>query len=183
MKLAGSGHIGVRRCLSPSGYRSGSTAAVLAVIPRRPSHPYLIRVQCNGRSSPLIHGPTGEEYLPLRSGECAYSAFVMHPNAPIQLSDLLWPQGRAERRAGASLIRDASPASTGPAIPGPGCLAATTRRWAEMAALALRIMEGSASVAKQACYARRLIAAGERLQRRAKGTSGVVIEGEVLADT
>lgn len=51
-----------------------------------------------------------------------------------------------------------------------------------MASLALRIMEGSASAAEQACYAQRLIAAGERLQRRANGTSGVVIEGEVLAD-
>ncbi|MGH3936165.1 MAG: hypothetical protein ACRDS1_14510 [Pseudonocardiaceae bacterium] len=51
-----------------------------------------------------------------------------------------------------------------------------------MAALALPIMEGSASAAEQACYAQRLIAAGERLQWRANGTSGVVIEGEVLAD-
>ena len=52
-----------------------------------------------------------------------------------------------------------------------------------MASLALRIMEGSASDAERACYAQRLIAAGERLRRRANGTSGVVIEGEVLADT
>jgi hypothetical protein len=52
----------------------------------------------------------------------------------------------------------------------------------EMASLVLRIIEGSATVAEQAGYAQRLIAAGERLRRRANGTSGVVLEGEVLVD-
>ncbi len=50
-----------------------------------------------------------------------------------------------------------------------------------MAPLALRIMDDSASAAEQEHYAQRLIAAGERLQRRAEGTSGV-IDGEVLAN-
>ena len=51
----------------------------------------------------------------------------------------------------------------------------------DMASLALRIMDGSASVAEQQHYAQRLVAAGERLQRRADGMRGVVIEGEVIA--
>jgi hypothetical protein len=50
-----------------------------------------------------------------------------------------------------------------------------------MAPLAMRIMEGSASSAEQAHYAQRLIAAGERLRRRADEMTGTVIEGEVLA--
>ncbi|MGH3889135.1 MAG: hypothetical protein ACRDSZ_21690 [Pseudonocardiaceae bacterium] len=61
-------------------------------------------------------------------------------------------------------------------------LAELARLNTAIAALALRIMEGSASATEQACYAQRLIAAGERLQRRANGTSAAVIEGEVLAD-
>ncbi|MGH3764814.1 MAG: hypothetical protein ACRDTX_06650 [Pseudonocardiaceae bacterium] len=52
----------------------------------------------------------------------------------------------------------------------------------EMAPLALRMMEGSASVAEQQTYAERLIAIGERLKRRTDGTSGPVIEGEVLTN-
>jgi hypothetical protein len=52
----------------------------------------------------------------------------------------------------------------------------------EMAPLALRMMEGSASIAEQHSYAERLIATGERLKRRAEGTTGAVIEGDVLAD-
>lgn len=52
----------------------------------------------------------------------------------------------------------------------------------DMAPLAMRIMDGSASAAEQAHYAQRLIAAGERLQRRADGISGAIIEGEVLAN-
>lgn len=51
-----------------------------------------------------------------------------------------------------------------------------------MAPLAMRIMDGSASAVEQAHYARRLIAAGERLQRRADEAAGTVIEGEVLAN-
>jgi hypothetical protein len=50
----------------------------------------------------------------------------------------------------------------------------------DMASFALRIMDGSASVAEQQHYAQRLIAVGERLQRRANGIGGAVIEGEVV---
>ncbi|MGH3815817.1 MAG: hypothetical protein ACRDUV_25770 [Pseudonocardiaceae bacterium] len=49
----------------------------------------------------------------------------------------------------------------------------------DMASLALRVMEGSAGPGEQQHYAQRLIAVGERLQRRADGMSGVVIEGDV----
>lgn len=48
-----------------------------------------------------------------------------------------------------------------------------------MAPLAMRIINESASAAEQAHYARRLIAAGERLWRRADERIGVVIDGEV----
>ncbi len=51
----------------------------------------------------------------------------------------------------------------------------------DAASFALRIMDGSASVAEQLHYAQRLIAVGERLQRRADGMRGAVIEGEVVA--
>ncbi|MGH3835963.1 MAG: hypothetical protein ACRDSF_09700 [Pseudonocardiaceae bacterium] len=51
----------------------------------------------------------------------------------------------------------------------------------DMASLALRIMDESASVAEQRHYAQRLIAVGERLQRRADGIRGTVIDGEVVA--
>lgn len=51
-----------------------------------------------------------------------------------------------------------------------------------MAPLAMRIMDGSASIAEQAHYAQRLIAVGERLRQRADETAGMVIEGEVLAN-
>ncbi len=50
----------------------------------------------------------------------------------------------------------------------------------EMASLALRIVDGSASAAEQQSYAQRLIAAGERLGRRAEGTVAMVVDGEVL---
>jgi hypothetical protein len=49
-------------------------------------------------------------------------------------------------------------------------LAELARLNTAMASLALRIMDGSASVAEQHNYAQRLIAAGERLQQRAKET-------------
>lgn len=52
----------------------------------------------------------------------------------------------------------------------------------DMASLAMRIMEGSASAAEQAHYARRLIVAGERLQRRADEASEAVVEGDCLAN-
>ena len=60
-------------------------------------------------------------------------------------------------------------------------LAELARLNGDMASLALRVMEGSASAAEQRHYAKRLIAAGERLQRRADGLGGAVIEGEVVA--
>lgn len=52
----------------------------------------------------------------------------------------------------------------------------------DMASFALRIMDGSASVAEQRHYAQRLIAGGERLKLRADGMGGAVIEGELVAD-
>jgi hypothetical protein len=51
-----------------------------------------------------------------------------------------------------------------------------------MASLAMRIIEGSASSAEQAHYARRLIVTGERLQRRAKEANEAVIEGNALTE-
>jgi len=44
-----------------------------------------------------------------------------------------------------------------------------------------RMMEGRASAAEQQHYARRLIAAGDRLHRRAEETGGAVIDGDVVA--
>lgn len=52
----------------------------------------------------------------------------------------------------------------------------------DIAPLALRIMDDSASAAEQQHYAQRLIAAGERLQRRANEIGGAVIEGHFLID-
>ncbi|MGH3670947.1 MAG: hypothetical protein ACRDSH_09960, partial [Pseudonocardiaceae bacterium] len=48
-----------------------------------------------------------------------------------------------------------------------------------MAALALGIMDGSASAGEQRDYAQRLIAAGTRLHARADETQYPVIDGEV----
>ncbi|MGQ0719704.1 MAG: hypothetical protein ACT4NP_20770 [Pseudonocardiales bacterium] len=59
-------------------------------------------------------------------------------------------------------------------------LAELARLNTDMASLGLRVMEGSASSAEQRHYAKRLIAAGERLQRRADGMGGAVIDGEVV---
>lgn len=59
-------------------------------------------------------------------------------------------------------------------------LAELARLNTAMAPLAMRMMDGSASTAEQTQYAQRLIAAGERLRRRATETAGAVIEGEVL---
>lgn len=61
-------------------------------------------------------------------------------------------------------------------------LAELARLNTAMASFAMRIMDGSASVAEQQKYAQRLIAAGERLQRRANEMNHPVIEGEMLAD-
>lgn len=60
-------------------------------------------------------------------------------------------------------------------------LAGLARLNSDMASLALRVIEGSASPIEQRHYAQRLIAVGERLQRRADRMSGVTIEGEVQA--
>jgi hypothetical protein len=49
-----------------------------------------------------------------------------------------------------------------------------------MVSFAMRIMDDSASADEQVRYAQRMIAAGERLQRRANEAAEVVIEGEVL---
>ncbi len=61
-------------------------------------------------------------------------------------------------------------------------LAELARLNGDMASLGLRIMEGSASGIEQQHYAQRLIAAGERLLRRADEMNHAVIEGEILAD-
>lgn len=61
-------------------------------------------------------------------------------------------------------------------------LAELARLNTDMVSFAMRIMDDSASADEQQNYAERLIAAGERLQRRANETAGVVIEGEVLAN-
>ncbi|MGH3906460.1 MAG: hypothetical protein ACRDTE_20110 [Pseudonocardiaceae bacterium] len=55
-------------------------------------------------------------------------------------------------------------------------LAELARLNGDMASLGMRIIEGSASAAEQTRYAQRLIAAGQRLQRRAEG---VVVEEDV----
>lgn len=59
-------------------------------------------------------------------------------------------------------------------------LAELARLNSAMAPFAMRIIEGTASADEQHDYARRLIAAGERLRRRADETTGTIIEGEVL---
>ena len=59
-------------------------------------------------------------------------------------------------------------------------LAELARLNRELAPLAMRIIDGSASAAEQHDYAQRLIAAGERLRLRADEAAGVVIEGELL---
>ncbi len=61
-------------------------------------------------------------------------------------------------------------------------LAQLARLNGDMAPLAMQIMEGSASAAHQHQYAQRLIAAGQRLQRRADQTGGMVIEGQPAAE-
>lgn len=59
-------------------------------------------------------------------------------------------------------------------------LAELARLNTDMVSLAMRIMDHLASANEQAHYAQRLIAAGERLQRRANEMGGAVIEGEVV---
>ncbi|HEY2766400.1 MAG TPA: hypothetical protein VGJ13_20670 [Pseudonocardiaceae bacterium] len=60
-------------------------------------------------------------------------------------------------------------------------LAELARLNGDMAPLAMRIMEGSASAAEQQHYAQRLIAVGRRLQHRAEQAGLVVIDGEAAA--
>jgi hypothetical protein len=59
-------------------------------------------------------------------------------------------------------------------------LAELARLNTAMVPFVMRIMEDTASAEEQHDYAQRLIAAGERLQRRADALSDVVVEGEVL---
>jgi NaMN:DMB phosphoribosyltransferase len=60
-------------------------------------------------------------------------------------------------------------------------LAQLARLGTDLVPFAMRLIDDIASVDEQARYAERLIAAGERLHRRAGKTAQVVIEGEVLA--
>lgn len=52
----------------------------------------------------------------------------------------------------------------------------------ELAPLAMRMIDGSASVTEQQDYAQRLIAAGEWLQRRVNEPVEVIIDGEVITN-
>lgn len=59
-------------------------------------------------------------------------------------------------------------------------LAELARLNTAMAPLAMRIMDNSASADEQQDYAQRLIAAGERLRKRANEMTNIIIDGEVL---
>jgi hypothetical protein len=61
-------------------------------------------------------------------------------------------------------------------------LAELARLNCAMPSFALQIMDGSADVTEQRSYAQRLIAAGERLQRRADRMAGTVIEGALVVN-
>lgn len=61
-------------------------------------------------------------------------------------------------------------------------LAELARLNGDMASLALRITDESASGAEQSYYAQRLIAGGERLKRRADGMGDSIIEGEFVIE-
>lgn len=58
-------------------------------------------------------------------------------------------------------------------------LAELARLNSDMASLGMRIVDDSAGRAEQRHYAERLIAAGERLRRRADGMGETVVDGEV----
>ncbi|MGH3906642.1 MAG: hypothetical protein ACRDTE_21060 [Pseudonocardiaceae bacterium] len=58
-------------------------------------------------------------------------------------------------------------------------LAELARLNTDMAPLGMRIVDGSASGTEQRHYAERLMAAGEKLRRRADGLGGTVVEGEI----
>ncbi len=61
-------------------------------------------------------------------------------------------------------------------------LAELARLNTDLVPLAMRVIDGSAHAAEQAHFAQRLIAAGERLQRRADEMNYPVIEGEILVE-
>lgn len=61
-------------------------------------------------------------------------------------------------------------------------LAELARLNCDMPSFALRIMDGSADVTEQCRYAQRLIAVGQRLQRRADAKAELVIEGQLVID-
>jgi hypothetical protein len=61
-------------------------------------------------------------------------------------------------------------------------LAELARLNREMPSLAMRIIDGNANTAEQQDYAQRLIAAAERLWRRADGMNAAVIEDEALTN-
>ncbi|MGH3899806.1 MAG: hypothetical protein ACRDTA_16490 [Pseudonocardiaceae bacterium] len=48
--------------------------------------------------------------------------------------------------------------------------------------VAMRVMDDSATAQEQRALGERLIAAGERLRRRADGVNHPVVEGEILVD-
>jgi hypothetical protein len=61
-------------------------------------------------------------------------------------------------------------------------LAELARLNATMVPLAMKIMDGTARTTEQHNDAQRLMAAGERVQRRAETMNGAIIEGEVLTN-
>jgi hypothetical protein len=60
-------------------------------------------------------------------------------------------------------------------------LAELARLTTDVVPLAMQVMEGSATAQEQRIIAKRLIAAGERLHRRADDSERVIIDGEVGA--
>lgn len=58
-------------------------------------------------------------------------------------------------------------------------LAGLARLNSDMVPLAMKMMAGSATADEQYSFSRRLMALGERLERRANATGGVVVDGEV----
>lgn len=59
-------------------------------------------------------------------------------------------------------------------------LAELARLNTDVVPLAMRVMEGSATAQEQRVFARRLIAAGERLHHRADESERVVIDEEII---
>ncbi|MGH3885871.1 MAG: hypothetical protein ACRDSZ_04750 [Pseudonocardiaceae bacterium] len=58
-------------------------------------------------------------------------------------------------------------------------LADLARLNTDVVPLAMQLMEGTATAQEQRVFAQRLIAAGERLHRRADGSERVIIDGDV----